>query len=75
MLIKISGVFNDCNIFFLRPQLLLIQALRPDRLQSAMVAFATQTLGGLINCGAWYSDEQSPPSNNDTILDFGPLVA
>ncbi|CAF93625.1 unnamed protein product, partial [Tetraodon nigroviridis] len=26
-------------------QLLLIQALRPDRLQSAMVAFATQTLG------------------------------
>lgn len=46
-LIEIFVVFNNCNIFFPLPQLLLIQALRPDRLQSAMVAFATQTLGRL----------------------------
>lgn len=30
---------------FISPQLLLIQAFRPDRLQSAMAAFATQVLG------------------------------
>lgn len=43
------GVFINCSIFF-PPQLLLIQAFRPERLQSAMVAFATQMLGRLIIC-------------------------
>lgn len=32
-------------LLFFPPQLLLIQALRPDRLQSAMGTFATQMLG------------------------------
>lgn len=37
--------FNIFILFEIFLQLLLIQALRPDRLQSAMAAFASQALG------------------------------
>lgn len=36
--------WSPCYCFTLH-QLLLVQALRPDRLQSAMTAFASQALG------------------------------
>lgn len=36
---------SPCFTCFTLHQLLLVQALRPDRLQSAMTAFASQALG------------------------------